>query len=100
MNPSGLNLTYSDELQPVIEYREGEIPVQFDYKGETFRGVLSSVKGAGAPTYYLNDILNFYHGQLVYSQYQKKWRFTSQAGKFEDVESYFVELVIAAENRH
>lgn len=69
------------------------IPVTFDYHGSTFNGVLSSVQGAAAPTYYLHDLLNFYHGQLVYSEYLKQWQFSSQTGKFEDMQEYWAGLV-------
>lgn len=98
-----MDIIYSDNLEPVTEWCPNEIPVTFTYHGEPFHGILSSVQGAAAPTYYLHDTLNFYHGQLVYSEYLKQWQFSSQTGKFEDMQEYFVGLVTGEtepKNRH
>lgn len=82
-----------------------DIPVEFDYKNVHYKGLLTSVMGAGSKAYYLM-IDGFYRGKLNWvediegkglprdpANIKYKWRFTSQTGEFEELNDFFAKAV-------
>lgn len=80
-----------------------DIPVQFEYEGKTYSGILAPVSGGAAKKYYLL-IKNRYYGTLWlvpdikdytkpqdYATMEYKWRFRSQNGKLDHLETVFIE---------
>jgi hypothetical protein len=67
-----------------------KIPVEFNYEGKTYKGVLSAVGGAGNKMFHLM-VNNFYCGQLFYTA--TGWRFSSQNGKLDHLADVFIEAL-------
>lgn len=65
-----------------------DIPVSFEYEGIQFDGVLSTVMGAGAPTFFHLYINRYYYGQLWKTG--NEWKFGSNDCMF--MESYMVDF--------
>lgn len=75
-----------------------EIPVEFEFQGKRYKGVLSPVGGAAAKMYHLM-IDSYYRGQLFLTHYNGKplWRFTTQKAEYPELAEYFGKLVDAEE---
>jgi hypothetical protein len=80
-----------------------DIPVSFHYEGKHYKALLRPISGA-ASTLFSLMINNYYNGQLQFANFASGarqdenihyYRFTSQTGKFEELEDYFADVVIA-----
>ena len=72
-----------------------DIPVEYEYKGVHYRGVLSYVHGTGAHSWHLM-VDNYYHGQLVYVSSRDTFQFSNQDGYQMDLAEQFGRVVLAA----
>lgn len=70
-----------------------KIPVTFEYEGKEYKGQLVSVSGAAANMFHLM-VNNYYKGQLFKTG--NGWRFSSQNGKLDHLESVFVAALNSA----
>ena len=69
------------------------IPVEFEYNGKPFKGILKRVSGGGSTGHYHLMISNKYFGQLVQSQ-KYGWQFTSNNDDFmKAMAPWFEELI-------
>lgn len=67
-----------------------QIPVEFDYEGKKYKGVLVSVSGAATSLFHLM-VNKYYIGQLF--KIEDGWRFSSQSGKLDHLESVFIDAL-------
>jgi hypothetical protein len=68
-----------------------EIPIEFDYEGEYYKGHFEGGEGGGGNVWHL--IINkYYNGQLVYSQ-TYGWAFYNNSGKMKELSEFFGEYV-------
>lgn len=77
--------------------RMDKIPVNFSYKGEEYKAILSKVSGAGGNLWHLYSLDNFYMGQVF--QAPEGFRLATQTRIFEDdptIIDYFERAIIAA----
>ena len=68
-----------------------KIPIEFDYKGNHYKGHFTEVFGGGAKTWHLM-IDNFYKGQLRHSE--NGWVFHSNSGEMKCIAEYFGEQIM------
>lgn len=71
-----------------------KIPVSFEYKGKHYKGTLEEVNGGGGGMWHLT-IDRYYCGQMNYNGNTGTLRFTSQTGKFEELNDFFADVLIA-----
>ena len=73
-----------------------KIPVTFDYKNKSYKTTLSAVSGAGgvASMFHL-FVNNYFCGQLIYSEDQKRWFFYApNRPEMELLAYHFAEQII------
>jgi hypothetical protein len=69
------------------------IPVEFEYEGKVYQGVLTPVNGMAAQVWFLM-VDKFYWGDLMYTD-NIGWRFHEQKPRVAHLEDYFVSVVLA-----
>ncbi len=69
------------------------IPVEYEYRGQKYKGRLSQVSGSASTNFYHLYVNNFYHGQL--QLLDRGWVFSNQEGWQPELADYFGDVITA-----
>jgi len=71
----------------------GKIPVDYDYKGIYYKGILTNVSGSGNIQFYHLYVDSYYKGQL--QLLDRGWQFSNQDGYQPDLADYFEAVLVS-----